>query len=388
MQTWSAKVKDGTVMKDITVVGKNEAEARKQAGHEGTVISLKQQNKSRFGRGMSRGERYIFLMRLATMTGSRFPATQALKLMIDSFGGKIREAAKNALPLLTSGHTLGDALCADTKNFPGSIGLLIKSGSASGDTPGALREAAEFERLIGDASKSAIMSIAQAFAYMFLALFMLLGTQYIMIPKMFDSPIMKMAKHIDIGIWVSLSFWTMVLTIVLITGLVGLLLLATLGRQIAPDKADDIILKIPFMRDLVISQDNYVGLYRLSLLVKANIPMREALLSCADSTRPGALREDFRRAWSGMLRGEKWAKFMKTLHPTDRAALMLMPDNDELAKNLHMIADGAKSLYLARLGVIAPSMTLLAAGLISVAGFVILIVTTVPQLQLVQELMG
>jgi len=386
--TWQARVKKGHGVEEITVVGATMDEARRSAQHEGQVISLRPARKSILKIGMSRNERYIFLMRLATMIGSRVSPNEALRMMITSFQGRIKEAAKSAYPLVLRGKTLGEVLAADTRNFPGSIGLLIKSGSAGGNTAHALREAAEFERSIGEASKNTMFALLRSFLYMFIALGLLVGNQYVIIPKMFDSPIMKMGKKVNVDTYLAMGFWTMVLTIAVMVTLVSLIILATIGRRLAPDKVDNLILRMPVMRDLVISQDNYVGLFRLSLLIKAGVPMGEALQSCADSTRPGALREDFRRAYAGLRNGEKWALFMKTLHPTDRAALVMMPDNDELAKNLNYIADQSKALYLQRLGVISPTMDLISAGLISVAGFVVLVVTTVPQLQLVSELMG
>lgn len=387
-QTWVARVRSGVETRDVLVVGSSEGEARRQAGREGTVISVKKSRKAVLRTGMNRNERFVFLMRLSTMIGSKFPVSEALKLMMSSFGGKIREAAKNALPQVDRGVPLGEALSSDVRNFPGSIGLLIKTGSASGDTAGALREAAEFERLIGEASRGAMFAIVRSFLYMFLALALLIVNQYVIIPKMFNSSIMKMAKETDFSIWSTIGLIAMWVTIAIMVILMGLVALATFGRRIAPDKVDGLILKMPIMRDIVISQDNYIGLYRMSLLVRANVPMHEALASCAESTRPGALREDFKRAYGGLKRGEKWAKYMMTLHPTDRAALMLMPDVDELARNLNYMAEQSKALYLQRLGIISPTMDVVSAMLISVAGFIVLIVTTVPQLQLVSEIMG
>lgn len=387
-QTWIARVRAGVETRDVLVVGNSESEARRQAGNEGTVISIKRSKKALLKTGMSRNERFVFLMRLSTMIGSKFPVSEALKLMMSSFGGKIREAAKTALPQVMRGVPLGDALSSDVRNFPGSIGLLIKTGSASGDTAGALREAAEFERLIGEASRGAMFAILRSFLYMFLALGLLVVNQYVIIPKMFSSSIMKMAKETDFSQWETMGLVAMWITIIIMLILCGLVALATFGRRIAPDKVDGVILKMPIMRDIVISQDNYIGLYRMSLLVRANVPMNEALASCAESTRPGALREDFKRAYAGLKRGEKWAKYMMTLHPTDRAALMLMPDVDELSKNLNYMAEQSKTLYLQRLAVISPVMDILSATLISIAGFIVLVVTTVPQLQLVSEIMG
>lgn len=386
--TWVARVRSGFETRDVLVVGATEGEARRQAGREGNVIRIKRSKKSMFKAGMSRNERFVFLMRLSTMIGSKFPVSDALKLMMSSFGGKIKEAAKNALPQVDRGVPLGDALSADVRNFPGSIGLLIKTGSASGDTAGALREAAEFERLIGEASRGAMFAIVRSFLYMSMALALLVINQYVIIPKMFGSSIMKMAKTTDFSTWPFIGAIAMWFTVGVMVFLLALVALATFGRRIAPDKVDGFILKLPIMKDIVISQDNYIGLYRMSLLTRSNVPMNEVLMSCSESTRPGALREDFKRAYAGLKRGEKWAKYMTTLHPTDRAALMLMPDIDELAKNLNYMAEQSKALYLQRLSIISPTMDIVSAALISIAGFIVLVVTTVPQLQLVAEIMG
>lgn len=387
-QTWQARVRIGAETHEITVTGTSEADARRQAARAGSVVTIRRAKNAKLSIGMNRADRFIFLMRMSTMLSSRFPVSDALRLMISSFTGKIREAARNALPLVERGLPLGDALSSDIKNFPGSVGLLIRSGSAGGDTATALRVAAEFERLIGEASKGALMAILRSFAYMFVALGLLLVNQYKVVPEMFDSPIMQMAKNADFEIWKNIGLYFIYLQGGIMLILLSLVALATFGRRIAPDRIDNFILKIPIMRDIVISQDNFIGLYRLSLLINASVPMNEALLSCADSTRPGALREDFKRAYAGLRRGEKWAKYMMTLHPTDRAALMLMPDQDELAKNLGYMADQSKILYLERLKVISPVMDIVSAIMMSVAGFIILIVTTIPQLQLVSEIMG
>ena len=80
--TWNVRVRVGSEVSEITVVGQTESEARKAAGRIGNVISLERSKKSAFNIGMSRSERFIFLMRMSTMISSRFPVTEALKLMI------------------------------------------------------------------------------------------------------------------------------------------------------------------------------------------------------------------------------------------------------------------------------------------------------------------
>lgn len=386
--TWQARVKVGNEVHEITVSGSSEESARKSASRHGKLISISIVKQSSLAFGMNRHERFVFLMRMATMIGSRFPVSQALRLMISSFTGKIREAARNALPQVEDGIPLGEALARDVKNFPGSIGLLIKTGSAGGDTANALREAAEFEKLIGEASKGAMMSVIRSYAYMFIALALLAVNQYYVVPEMFNSSIMRMAQDADFSFWENIGWYFLVFQAVAIGILTFLVVLATVGRRIAPDKIDKLILKIPIMCDIVISQDNFIGLYRMSLLVQAGVPLNETINSCYESSRAGALKEDFKRASMALKRGDKWAKYMNTLHPTDRAALMLMPDNDELARNLNYMAEQSKTLYLERLKVVSPIMDVISALMMSVAGFIILIVTTIPQLELVSEIMG
>ncbi len=387
-QTWQARIRRGSDIQEVTVVGYSEAEARKSAERQGIVLGITQAKAPKLKMGMKRSDRFVFLMRMSTMIGSKLPVTESLRLMISSFPGKIKEAAQNALPLVERGMSLGDALAQDSKNFPGSVGLLIKSGSAGGNTANALREAAEFERLIGEAAKGATFSILRSFAYMFVALALLLVNQYKVVPEMFDSQIMKMAKDADFSFWKNIGIYFIVLQVGILLFLTFLVGLATFGRRISPDKVDAFILKIPIMRDIVISQDNFIGLYRMGLLVEAGVPMNEVLMSCAESSRPGALKQDFKRAYLAMKRGEKWPTHMMTLHPTDRAALTLMPDNDELAKNLNFMAEQSKTLYLERLKIVSPIMDVFSAIMMSIAGFIILIVTTIPQLQLVSEIMG
>lgn len=384
---WEARVRKGSEIQSFTVTGATIEEARRAAGRTGSVISVTPSKRSKLELGMDRNERFVFLMRLATMVGTRITASEALRLLIKSFKGRIREAARNALPLVERGVPLGVALAQDVKNFPGSVGLLIKTGSAGGNTAKSLRDAAEFEQMIGDASKGAMVAIFQAFGYMLAALGLLIVNQYIVVPKMFDSPIMKMAEGADFSLWENIGFYALIFQVVVIVFLFALAGISTIGRRLAPDKIDIFILKIPLLRDIVISQDNFVGLYRLSLLIEAGIPMNEALQSCYESTRPGALREDFKRALAGIRRGEPWPRYMTTLHMTDRAALLLMPDNDELSANLGYIAEQSKQLYLRRLKVISPVLSVSSAIMMSLAGFIILVVTTIPQLQLVSEVM-
>jgi general secretion pathway protein F len=164
--------------------------------------------------------------------------------------------------------------------------------------------------------------------------------------------------------------------------MLGLLfLLATVGKKIAPVLADNIILQIPFYREMMLAQDNYINMHRLSLLARSGVRMEEALKSTYENCKAGALREDFNNALTALKKGQKWASGMKMLHPTDRAALMLASDREQIAENLENIADQYQALYIQRVELFAPVMQVAAALSMTLAGIVLFGVSILPMLQ-------
>ena len=164
--------------------------------------------------------------------------------------------------------------------------------------------------------------------------------------------------------------------------------LATVGRRFWPTTADNIIAKIPYYCELVLAQENYTNLYRLSLMVRSGVRMEEALKTAHESCRRGALKQDFNRAQIALKAGQKWASGMTILHPTDRAALMLAADRDQIATNLNNIAAQYNSIYKQRIGTFTPTLKLMAALAMSLSGFVLFAQTTLPLLQLSANMMS
>ena len=164
--------------------------------------------------------------------------------------------------------------------------------------------------------------------------------------------------------------------------------LATVGRRFWPTTADNIIAKIPYYCELVLAQENYTNLYRLSLMVRSGVRMEEALKTAHESCRRGALKEDFHRSMVALKAGQKWASGMTILHPTDRAALMLAADRDQIATNLNNIAAQYNSIYKQRIGAFTPTLKMLSALAMSLAGFVLFAQTTLPLLQLSANMMS
>jgi general secretion pathway protein F len=208
-------------------------------------------------------------------------------------------------------------------------------------------------------------------------------------PKVMSMGLMKEnADKIDNSLVNGLSYAGGGFMMIILVLFAGFFWLATIGRRFFPTTADNIIIKVPYYSEIVLAQENYTNLYRLSLMVKSGVRMEEALKTAWESCRRGALKDDFERAMKALKVGQKWATGMTILHPTDRAALMLAADRDQIATNLNNIAAQYNSLYRQRISQFTPTMQVLSAFAMSLSGFVLFGQTVMPMLQLSANMMN
>nr|WP_250808037.1 type II secretion system F family protein [Neorhizobium tomejilense] len=381
MAIYIVKIMTEDGIRTTRVEAADDTTADKIASRKGTVLSRKRQMSSDFSRGMSANERNTFMLRLSSMVGSKMPASEALKLIAETFSGRIRQCAAQMVERINQGMNLADAISADTKNFPPATAALVRAGVAGGETWKALREAAEFEYMITGIQKGAIKDIAAAVGTFFVAFGLMIMTMYWLGPSVIENPIFKNNPNIDV-------FWPELIghILVWVMGIKAVMFLifawiGTAGRLISPDQADKLILRIPYYKDLVLSRNSYVVLYKLSLLVKSGIRIEECLALTADGSPKGAMRTDMYRALGFIRQGKNWANGMETLHPTDRAALSCSTDRDDTARSLDMLASQYKDLYMSRIKSFAPVMQTLAALYMSAAGAEMFFLTMLPMLQ-------
>jgi general secretion pathway protein F len=316
------------------------------------------------------------------MVGSKMPVSEALKLIAETFTGRIKLCAQQMMERISmQGMNLSEAITADTKNFPPATAALLRAGVEGGNTAKALREAAEFEYMITGIQKGAMKDIAAAVGTFFVSYALMIMTMYWLAPQVLDNPIFKNNPAINV-------FWPELIGYILIgvmTAKVVVFLvfawIGTFGRLISPDQADKIILKVPYYRDLVLSRNSYVVLYKLSLLVKSGIRIEECLALTADGSPKGAMRTDMYRALSLIRQGKSWPNGMETLHPTDRAALSCSQDREDVAETLTLLYSQYRDLYMARIKSFAPVMQTMAAVYMSAAGAEMFFLTMLPMLQ-------
>lgn len=367
---------------NLRIEASNKEAAIKSASKKGQVLSVKKQRTFDLSPGMNASDRSVFILRLSTMIGSKMGTTEALRLISTTFGGAIKNAAQLMLQRVENGMSLSDAMDNDRKNFPVAVSALVRAGSQTGETWRALKDAADFENKIRNVQKGAAKDILAAIFSFFSALALIIATTQYIGPKITDNPIFRDPKKVNIE-WVKVMAHYTTITMIVLTVILSILLfLATIGRTLIPDIADRLILKIPYYKDLILSRNNYVVLYKLGLLVSSGVRIEESLSLTAEGSPRGAMKKDIERALDAVRGGRPWAMAMETLHPTDRASLSSSSDRKDIANVLSMLADQYKELYLQRIQSFAPILKTIAAFFIMLSGFLMFGLTMLPMLQM------
>lgn len=357
-------------------------QAKVIAARRGVVVDARRVRGFDLAPGMSAGDRYTFLIRLSTMLASKVGTAEALRLMVATFTGQIRKAARNMLARVEAGDDLATAMDLDRKNFPPTLTAMVRAGAAGGQTWKALREAADFEYELSQIKKASGRGIWTAIASFIFAGALMISTTQWFGPWVMENPMFAGNNAIQVG-WVETTGNVLtVMLVIVLTALLVLAWMATMGRKIAPDFFDGIIVKFPYYRELVLAQTNYVTLYKLGLLIRSGVRIEESLALTSESCPHGALRTDLVRAVTAVRSGRPWGQTMATLHSTDRAALTASTNREDVARTLNVLAVQYRDIYVRRIETFSPALQLVSALFMSLAGGVLFGLTILPMLQL------
>jgi len=393
MPDFIARVRAKNGVKNIQISAKNRAGAVSQAAKLGHVINVKQTSGYFSAMGaLSAADRQIFFSRMSAMLASRVGTSAALTLLRTTFTGKIQDVSGRLLDYVESGDDFADALeKVGAPDFPVATIALIKAGSRSGETWRAIRDAADFEYQLHNAQKSASKGLFSAVGgFIFAGIMTVVSTLYVG-PKIMSSDMIKAANTaenpIDIG-WLTTLGNVMGITIAVLLGLgVFMMLFSSIGRRLFPVTADNVILKIPYYKDLVLSRNNFVVLYGLGLLLRSGVRTEEALRLSGESAPRGALRSDLMAATAAVKTGRPWPNELRTLHPTDRAALSCAVDREQIAGTFNTLANQYRELYALRLASFVPAVNVLAALFLSGSGGILFGQSILPMLMASKNMM-
>jgi Type II secretory pathway, component PulF len=382
MPRFDVRVATRKGIKSVIVDAMDAKEATRLGAKQGRVTSVNRKFGFDLTPGMKTGDRYTWMIRMSTLMASKYGTAEGLKLMRDTFGGSIKKVSATMLERIESGMDMPTAMEQDRRNFPGTTTALVKAGSATGETWRALRHAAEFEYKMANVHKGSMKQVYSAIGSFLMAGGLMLGTTMYFGPMVLDNPMFANAEGVDVEWARAVGDWCSGIMIVLMVIFGIFAWFGTIGRQMMPDLADKIILKIPYYKDLILSRNNHVTLYRLGLLIGSGVRIEEALSLTEASSPRGALKADLQRALLAVRNGKPWAKAMDTLHDTDKAALSTSTNRDDIANTLDILANQYSDLYIQRISTFAPALGSVAAIFMTLAGGVLFIQTILPMLQL------
>ncbi|AYG47618.1 Type II secretion system F domain protein (plasmid) [Pseudomonas sp. Leaf58] len=386
MNAWAVVYEDPVKRKvvETEVYAENAKEAENKVRRRGRVLSVKKKRSfSLIKVGLTQDERQILLQRLGTMLECRMGASAALNLIERTFKGAIKSIAGRMLKYVEQGDDIPTAMeHIGEPNFPRQMIALVKAGSKAGNTGKALLHAAAFEMEIDQVKRNNVWAMWFSIIGFLFAALVIFTTKYYFAPKILESELIKMAGDaVDTSGALRLMDFSVVLMGVFGLGFVLLLILGTFGRLVLPSESDKIVVKIPFYKDLVLSRNNYITLYGLSLLVSSGVPMEQSLSLSAEGTPKGLMRDDLNSAVEAVRRGRNWAEAMRYLHPTDRASLASVQDREQAGKSLKALSDQYRTIYGQRVKATTPILMLLAAGFLTLSGLILYKLGVEPILQ-------
>lgn len=391
MKSFRATVrqKNGKI-ENLSIEAVNLEDAKRIAKRKGTLVSISKKAGFSLESGMSVSERQIFLLRLSSMLASKLGATEALIIMQSSFSGNIKKASSKILRNMENGSDIMEAIRqVGQPHFPETIVALLEAGARTGELWKALRHAADFEKEMEKIKQGSGFGLWIGIAGMLFSAILIIGTKYFFLPWFTASQFYQMtAKSIDLSLIDMITNVTTVLMIIMIVLMGGLFMLGTVGRKLAPSFSDNIIMKIPFYKDLILAKNNYTTLFGLALLVGSGVPMEYGLELSARTASKGSLKDDLMRAVDAIKKGRPWAQVMKTLHPTDKAALSVSVDREQISNTLNALSYQYREAYATVISSLAPTLQLISAIFMILAGGILFGYTMLPVLQASANGMG
>lgn len=317
-----------------------------------------------------------FYEQLAFLVKAGIPIYAAVRMLANTFRNKNLELVlKDVLFVLSEGSPLSSALLKYPESFPPFHAHLISVGEKSGNLDEALSYLIEMVKEQQEIKGNLIKAAAYPLFLLALSLSLVLGLLLFVFPKfqeIFKSFGVKLPPITAFFIATSEALRSNfpVYFTVMISGIVGAVYFFTSQRTSAA--RDRLFLSIPIVNDVFVSMFVATFSNTLGNLLKAGVPLLEALTICQQTIR-GDLKEKFFSKVIGIVRdGEPTSKGMEgsVLIPEMAHQLMIVAES---TGQIDIMMDNVFRFYKKRYretlntvtAIAQPLLMLFAAGLIA-----------------------
>lgn len=388
MPQFKAVVLTATGVFDLNISAESLADARTTAESRGQVLQLSR-SVTLLARGMTPPEREAFLTKLASLLEARIGTGQALRLIREEFDGRVRLVADEMLRHIESGSGLAEAMIeTGPEHFPPALVALTQAGLRAGNSAQALEAACQFEIDMQELSQTTGKGLFSAASGFVSAVAVSAISTYWIGPTVTQSmSAMSRGKSADLGWALSSGNILTISLLLLMVALLGLTFISTVGRRINPHLADAITHTIPIWGAMRLGKERFLGMYSLSALVKAGLPMEKALSITAGSLPPGRLQEQFAQAVEAVEAGENWTPAFIDLASTDRAALSSASDRSQAVVVLARVASAYRRLFQHHTEAFVLTLQLISAVALTAGGGLLFVLSILPMLQTASAIM-
>lgn len=392
MQEYIVSVSSGDEVVRHSLLAEDITHAAAQGGRLGRVLSIKKSSSlaSLFRKKMSVEERIEFLQKLSQMLASKVTLPAALETTEQVYSGAVRRvAASLRSKVAVFGTDFDVVLKSMPADFPETTTSLVSAGMKSGDFHRALADAADFEREMTEIRRGNMTGLLSAIANFVIGALLILGTTYWFAPYFMSSSFMQAAESSPEMVLIMAFANVLGAIIAVVMAFVLFLFVVTFVlKPVRPALADKIILKLPIYRELALSQSHFVVFYTLSRLCDSGTPLDVSFKVVIQSAPRGAIRNDLMKALEALeLGNDRWALEMESMNPIDKASLTTSRNIKDVVRSIRNVADGKKNDYARTTRRIVPILETLGYLLMACAGFLLFLITTIPTLTVMQDMM-
>lgn len=317
-----------------------------------------------------------FYEQLAFLTKAGIPIYMAIGLLGDTFKNKnLSIVLREVLFVLSEGSPLSEALMAYPESFPPFHTSLIAVGEKSGNLDEALVHLVDLVKEKLEIQRDLIKAAAYPVFLLVLSLSLVVGLLLFIFPKFeeifkaFKVKLPPMTQFfIDTSLFMrehSVIFFLMVSSTLMGIGYL-------IASEKMSEKRDKFILKIPVFQDVFISMFVSVFAKTMANLLKAGIPLLDALDICRQTIK-GKLKEKFFDKLISVVKdGEPTSKGMEDsqLIPVMARQLLVVAEKtgqiDKMMENIFIFYKKRyRETLLACTAILQPLLMLFAAGLIA-----------------------